>query len=122
LFQKLSQSNGLTALRAAGIGLAEIATPILLTSCLFAVFTFYFLLDLSAVSHRKAKELEFKMRAMNPIALMHNSKMLEEKGVSVEMNGSLQNDGKATDFIMAVSNKENGRCALFIAKEMKVDD
>jgi lipopolysaccharide export system permease protein len=122
LFQKLSQSNGLTALRAAGIGLTEIATPILLTSCLFAIFTFYFVLDMSAISHRKAKELEFKLRSMNPIALMHNSKMLEQKGISIEMTGSLQNDGKASDFIMAVSSKENGRTALFIAKEMNVED
>ncbi|MDB6082097.1 MAG: hypothetical protein JWO53_1369 [Chlamydiia bacterium] len=107
-------------MRAAGISLFEIVAPLLLSSTVIALITFQLVLDLSADAHLKAKELEFHLRSMNPLALMHNSKMLEQGGISVEMNGSLQRDGKTKDFIMAIHRQEKDRMALFIAKEMYI--
>ncbi len=121
LFQKLSQNSALTSLRAAGISLLEIITPLILFSITLALITFYLVLDISAISHKRAKELEFQLRSMNPLALMHNSKAMEEKGFNVDMKGSLQRDGKATDFIMAMRNGESDKIALFLAKNMKVE-
>jgi lipopolysaccharide export system permease protein len=122
LFQNLSQSHSLTSLRASGISLFEIILPLLLFSVFLSFFTFYAVLNISAVSHRKAKELEFQMRSLNPLALMHNTKLLEEKGLNVDMKGSLARDGKAYDFVMAIRNGDNNKPALFIAKKMKVYD
>lgn len=122
LFQKLSQNSVLTALRASGISLLGVAAPVIIASSLFAVITFSFLLDMSAYAHGAAKELEFQLKSMNPIAFIHNSKLLQEGGISCEMKGSLMNDGHASDVVMALSSQDNSRCALFVAKEMKVED
>ncbi len=121
LFQKLSQTSALTSLRAAGISLLEIIAPLILFSITLALITFYLVLDVSANSHKHAKELEFQLRSMNPLALMHNSRAMEEKGFNVDMKGSLQRDGKATDFIMAIRNNDSEKIALFLAKKMRVE-
>jgi len=121
LFQKLSETRALTAIRATGMSLFELMAPLLLISSLVAIFTFYVILDMSASAHFAGKNLEFHLRSMNPLALMHNAKMLDEGGMSVEMNGSLQRDRLASNCIMAIRGKENGRTALFIAKELRVE-
>jgi lipopolysaccharide export system permease protein len=121
LFQKLSSSNVLTQMRAAGLSLTEIITPLLLISMLLATFTFRTLLDISARSHFKAKELEQKLRQLNPLSLLHNPKALEEGGMSIEMKGSLQRDGKSQDFIMALNDKEKEKVTLFIAQALEVE-
>ena len=122
LFQKLSQNQALTSLRAAGISLFELVAPLILFSIFLALITFHFLLDVSATSHREAKQLEFRLRSMNPLALMHNSKLMEEKGFNVDMKGSLQREGEASDFILAMRSGENNKATLFIAKNMKVHE
>jgi lipopolysaccharide export system permease protein len=122
LFQKLSQNKALTAMRASGLGLFEIITPLLVASTIIALLTFRFVLDVSATARHRAKELEFRLRSTNPLALVHNKKMLEAGGVSVEMKGSLQRDGRTTDFIMAVKNHDNSHPYLFLAKEMWVEN
>jgi len=121
LFQKLSHNKALTAMRASGLSLFEIITPLLVTSTIIALLTFRFVLDASASSRHAAKELEFRLRNTNPLSLIHNKKMLEASGVSIEMKGSLQRDGKTEDFIMAVKNRDSSHPYLFLAKEMWVE-
>jgi len=129
LFQKLSQSQTLTACRASGMSLFSLITPLLFLSSLIALFTFQILLNMASAAHFRAKRMEHRLLSMNPLSLMSNSKMLAGAGVSIEMDGSLQRDGKTKDFIMAIRSKDHGvagtsggKSALFIAKEMHVED
>jgi|GEM_PF-324400 len=121
LFNKLSQNNSLSALRASGMSLMELVMPILLLCSLLGLANFRLLLDVSAHSHLAAKRLEFQLRSINPLSLLQNPKMLQESGISVEMKGALQHEGKTQELIMAARNKDNGRSAIFIAKELYVD-
>ncbi len=122
LFQRLAQNNTITAMRASGLSFLQLATPVILASCLIASVTFSYILDLSAKAHEAASSLEKELGSSNPIALLHNSKMLEEKGMSLEMKGVLQKNSPASNFIMALRNGENGRIALLIAKKMHLLD
>ncbi|HXF29278.1 MAG TPA: LptF/LptG family permease, partial [Chlamydiales bacterium] len=122
LFQKISQTQTLTAIRATGVSLWELICPLLLISSLLALFTFQVILNVSAAAHFQSKKLEWRLRSMNPLSLMHNPKLLAEVGASIEMKGSLQRDGKTEDFIMAIRGSNEGRSALFIAKQMQVKD
>lgn len=118
LFQRLSQSNELTAIRAAGIGLYELLGPIIIFSSFIAAFFFSFLFDLSAEAHLAAKQLEFSIKSQYPIALLQNSRLLQQSGMSLDMKGSLKTDGYANDLILATNSQESGRSILIVAKEV----
>lgn len=118
LFQKLSSNNELTALRASGISLFEIIIPLLLVSCLLAFFSFYVIIDCSVRAHLAAKKLEFTLREMNPLAVLQNSRLLQNQGISLDMKGSLISDKQASDLILAMKRNDEHSCTLILAKNI----
>lgn len=122
LFQRLSANNELTAARASGIGLFELLAPLMLFSILVAVASFELFFDLSARAHLEAKKLEYSVREMQPLAILQNSRMLDSRGVKLDMKGSLVSDKHATDFIIAMSAGESGKTTLILAKKVASDN
>ena len=122
LFQRLSQNNALAAARASGMSVFGLVTPLLLCSFLFSLIVFRCVLDVGASSHRAGKQLEFELRKLHPLAIINNTKLLEQSGISIDMQGSLEHDRQASQFILAARYGEQGQLALIIAKKMKVKD
>ena len=118
LFQKLSTNNELTALRASGISLFEIIVPLILVSSLLAFFSFYVIIDTSVKSHLAAKKLEFNLRQTHPLAVLQNSRLLQQQGISLDMKGSLISDKQASDMILAMKRNDERNCTLILAKNI----
>jgi len=121
LMQKISQNRGLAALRASGMSLRDIMQPLFLISLLLATSTFSMLYNFSAKSHFAAKKLAYDQSSLNPLHILHNAKLLEAKGMSIEMDGSLHRDGETKNLLMAIANKNSKKASLFIAKKLYVD-
>lgn len=118
LFQRLSSNNELTAARASGISLFELYAPLLLVSLAISFLSFQMIFDLSVRSHLAAKQLEYSVREMNPLAILQNSRLLDARGIKVDMKGSLISDKRASDLILAMKAGENGHATIVLAKEL----
>ncbi len=121
LFQRLSANNELTAARASGISLFELLAPLMLFSILVAVASFELFFDLSARAHLEAKKLEYTVREMQPLAILQNSRMLDSRGVKLDMKGSLVADKEASDFIIAMGAGDGGKTTLILSKKVASD-
>ncbi len=122
LFQRLSANSELTAARASGISLFELIAPLMLFSVLIAVLSFQLFFDLSADAHLKAKQLEYSIRQMQPLAILQNTRMLDNRGIKLDMKGSLVSDKYATDFIVAMSGGQKGNTKLILVKKVASDN
>ncbi len=118
LFQRLSANSELTAARASGISLFELLAPLMLFSILIAVASFEIFFDLSAKAHLEAKKIEFNVREMQPLAVLQNTRMLENRGIKLDMKGSLVTDKYATDLIIALNAGEENKTTLILAKKV----
>ncbi|MBS0636718.1 MAG: LptF/LptG family permease [Verrucomicrobia bacterium] len=117
LFQRLSANSELTAARASGIGLFELLAPLMLFSVLIAVMSFELFFDLSARAHLEAKKLEYSVRETQPLAILQNTRMLESRGVKLDMKGSIVSDKHATDLVVAM-NTGADRTTIILAKKL----
>lgn len=121
LFQKLSHSHELTALRASGFSLTMICFPILIAGVLFTLLNFYITSELSTESRLLSRKMIHEITSVNPIVLLQNAKIAKLKGAYIQME-TLQSGEVAKDIIIAVNNHASGRLNLFVAKDMEVKD
>lgn len=122
LFGRLSANSELTAARASGIGLFELLAPLMIFSILIATLSFQLFFDLSAQAHLGAKQLEYSVREMQPLSMLQNSRLLESRGVKLDMKGSLVADKHATDLIIAMNAGESGKTTIVLVKKVASDN
>ncbi|MCE5294905.1 MAG: LptF/LptG family permease [Chlamydiales bacterium] len=118
LFQRLSANSELTAVRASGISIIELVAPFILFSLLIATLSFELFFDLSARAHLEAKQLEYSVREMQPLSMLQNSSLLENRGIKLDMKGSLVSDKYASDFMVAMAAGEGGKTTLILIKKV----
>lgn len=121
LFQGLSKTHELTALRSCGIGVREILFPILMAAFLLSAANFYVVSEVATQSHLTANILKSKLRAINPLLLLHNKHLMRLKGVYFKAMGPSRVGEFANDVILGIPNKKSGRISVIIAKQMITD-
>lgn len=119
LFQRLSSTHELSALRASGMALKDILAPILIASTGLAILNFYVVSELSTDSHLATGMLKTELRSINPLLLLHNKHLMSVKGFYFDTLGHSQMGESASDIVLAMPNKSNGRLNLLIAKNLK---
>lgn len=122
LFQRLSSSHELTAMRACGLALKQITGPILLAGAYLSVINFYTVSELSTQSHLKTKQLIHEIKTVNPLLLLHNERLLKTKGAYAAVQGPIHGGDSAEDVIMAISNTKNKRINLALSKKVLIKD
>lgn len=118
LIQRLSKSHELTALRASGFSIKAILTPILLTAALLSILNFWIISELATNSHLQTNLLKSELRAVNPLLLLRNKRLMQVKGFYFDSLGPSRIGEFATDVILALPNKQQKRLNLFIAKRI----
>ncbi|MDF2549159.1 MAG: hypothetical protein K0S07_226 [Chlamydiales bacterium] len=113
LFQRLSHSQELTAMRALGFSLFEIASSIFKASVLIAICSFYIASEIATTSHLMARQMEQSIKTINPILLLQNQNFLKYRGIYSEVQGSVQGGESATDVLFALKNETADRITLF---------
>lgn len=118
LIQRLSRSHELTALRASGMGLMGVLAPILFASIFLSLANFYIVSELSTHSHLSTNMLKNELRSINPLLLLHNKHLMKLKGIFFNTLGASKIGESASDVVIAMPNKNNGRINVMFAKNL----
>lgn len=121
LVQNLSRTHELTALRACGMSLREILTPILIASAFISVGSFYVVSEIATHSHLLSSLMKYEFRAINPLILLHSKHLVSAKGAYFETLGPSQLRESASDVVIAIPNRSAGRLNLLIAKQLEAN-
>lgn len=111
LFQGLSDTHELTAMRSAGLALRDITAPILAAALLITLVNFYIISELATRSHLNSRQMEETLKSMNPLLLLQKRQLLKLKGVYAEVESSSQSES-AADLIVVTKNKKTNRLNL----------
>lgn len=120
LFQKLSHTHELTALRSAGLGLKPILFPLLLAGGCLSLLNFSIVSDLAPRCRSLSKELIYKVTAINPLFLFQKETLVRMKDAYIDMK-TLRAGKSAEDVVFVVNNASNNRLGLMVAKELFLD-
>jgi lipopolysaccharide export system permease protein len=120
LFQKLSHSHELTALRAAGLGLKKIIFPLILASVLISLVNITIVCEVAPLCRGLTKKLIYETTADNPLLLLQKNTMVKLKDMHVSMK-KLDAGKSAKDMVAIINNRSQGRLGVMIAKELYLD-
>lgn len=121
LFQRLSHTRELTALRAGGFSLSQILAPILLAGAFLSLGTFYISSELATSSHLATRRMVYELTSVNPLILLQSAKIAKLKGSYFQMD-PIQNGKSAKNLLIAVKNRSNNRLNLCLAKKIKMKE
>lgn len=119
VFQYLSHSQELTALRASGLSLRKILSPLLLTSLVLSFANFYNTSELTARSKVNLRQILHQYSSVNPLLLLQSAKIASLKSAFVQMK-PIKNGRTAEDLLIAFKTDAQERLNLIIAKEVEV--
>ena len=119
LFQRLSRSYELVALRASGLSFRSLIGPILITAFFLGCFNFSCCADIFPYCSRESKALLYRETSANPLLLMQRQNLVKIKHAYLNMN--VLRDGKeAGDFTLIAHNKSNQRLNLISARRLEI--
>lgn len=121
LVKKLSDAHELTALRAAGFSLKDILLPILLTATLFSLFNFYVVSELATQSHLSTTLMKNELRAINPLLLLSNNRLMRMRGLHYEALGPTQLGESAQNIFLAIPTSDD-KITLLTAKKLQLQE
>lgn len=120
LFQRLSRTFELTALRASGLSLRSILAPLLFTSILISLLNFSITAEISPFCRRESKTLLYRETSENPLLLLQRQQLVKIKHAYLNMK--VKDEGKiAKDMILIAHNESNQRLSLFSARQLRIE-
>jgi len=119
LFQRLSRTSELTALRASGLSLSSIITPLLLNSALLSMVNFSICAEIAPFCRREAKMLIFQETSENPLVLLQRQKLVKLKHAYLDMK--VKDDVTTKDLLLIAYHGNNRRLGLISAQKLKMD-
>jgi lipopolysaccharide export system permease protein len=119
LFQRLSSSHELTALRASGLGLKPIVQPLILASLLLCFVNLTVVCEVTPVCRTLSKRLVYETTAVNPLILLQKDGMVKLKDLYINVK-KFQAGKSARDVVAVINNHTHGKLSLMIAKELSL--
>jgi lipopolysaccharide export system permease protein len=120
LFQKMSQSNELNALRASCLNFKKIFMPLCMMAAFLALGNFLVCAELAPFCRRASKTLFYQETSENPLLLLQRQKLVKLK--RTYLNFDVVKEGKrAHNFILIAPNKSHERLGLVSAKRLTVN-
>lgn len=120
LMQKLSGDQELTAIRASGFSLKEVAFPLLLTAFMISIVNFICVSELATMSHHESNVLKNELRSINPLLLLHNKHLMRTKGIYYETLGSSKLGQSASDILIGVPDQSDQSIRMVLAKKLEI--
>lgn len=120
LYQRLSHTHELTALRSAGFSLYSLIFPVLLVSALLSIVNFSIASEITPLCRTLSRELIYQVTAKNPLFLLQKETLVRLKNTYIDMK-ALKSGKKAEDVIFVVNNASSKRLGLMVAQELFLD-
>jgi len=118
LFQKLSFSCELTALRAAGLGLKTLVSPMIMTGLFLGLLNFTFSSEISTRCKGLSKQMVYQATAVNPLFLLQKDTLVKFKNAYIDMK-ALRAGKYAEDVLVIMKNRD--RLGVMLAKEFALE-
>jgi lipopolysaccharide export system permease protein len=119
LFQRLSRSCELVALRASGLSIRLLLTPLLFAALILSFCNFSFCADISPFCWRESKALLYRETSANPLLLMQRQNLVKIKNAYLKME--VKAEGKeAGDFILIAHNASSSRLNFISARSLVI--
>ena len=119
LFQRLSRSHELTALRASGMSFFSLLAPVLLASLFLSLMNFAICADLAPYCRRETKTLLYRKSGANPLVLLQRQQLLKIKNTYLDLQ--MQEEGRcAQDFLCIAYSENNERLNLIAIKKLSL--
>ena len=121
LFQRLSRSQELTALRASGISLTTILLPLCFVSLFFSLLNFSICSELAPFCRRETKTLLYRETSANPLLLLQRQQLIRIRDAYVKLQ--VEEEGKrASHFMLIAANESTQRLGLVTAEQLIVEN
>lgn len=120
LFQKMSHSQELTALRAAGISLKTLLYPLFLAGLFLSLVNFTIVAEIGPRCRFLAKELSYQMTSNNPFYIFDKITDGKMTNAYVEIR-TMRGGKKAKDVLLILNNRQHQRLGLMTAKELSIE-
>jgi lipopolysaccharide export system permease protein len=117
LFQRLSHTHELTALRTSGFSLQAIATPLVFAGLVLTLVNFTLASEVAPRCRAMTKELIFEMATTNPLFLLQKESLIKLKNAYYDI-GVLKGNKYAEDVLIAIKSSSSGKLTLMSAKEL----
>ena len=121
LFQKLSNTHELTALRVCGMGLKAIATPLVLAGVILSFGNFVISSEVAPYCRGLSRQMIYELVAANPLVIMQKNTVIKISGAYVDMK-SYKEGQLANEVILITKNTSSGRLGLMLAKQLSLKD
>ncbi len=121
LFQRLSHTHELTAFRACGLGLSQIAAPLLFAGFFLTLVNFTIASELAPRCRGMSKALICKAASDNPLFLLQRESLVKLKNAYFDMR-VLKSGKYAEDVLLVLKNSSSDRLAVVSAKELNLND
>lgn len=121
LYQRLSYTHEITALRAAGMPFTHILMPVLLAGAFLSLLDLYVLSEVATESHRATRRMEHEIKTLSPMVLLQHKQLLRHKGAHLDVLGEHHND-RATDVFVALPSRSQERTQLLVVKELAMKE
>ncbi len=119
LFQKLSHTHELTALRTSGLGLLPIAQPLLLAGVLMSLLNLTITSEVTPYAKRLSKQLMYQITSENPLVLLQKDTLIKLKNSYIDLK-TLDPGKSAEDVIFIAKQSSSQRLGIMTAKELLV--
>jgi lipopolysaccharide export system permease protein len=119
LFQNLSHTHQLTALRSSGISLLGIMAPIILAGLLLSCINFYITSEIATESHLATRKMAYEFTSINPLLILQKAQGAKLKGAYVQME-PLRSGEAAEKLVLAWQRHTRERLLLLLAKKIEV--
>lgn len=120
VFQGLSRSHELTAMRASGLGLTPLALPLILSAVLLSIFNFTVASEIGPKCRAHSKSLAYQMTASNPLCVLSKDSLIKLKDTYVDLH-SLKSGRYAKDLLLVQRNLSHERLGIVLAKELSLE-
>ncbi|MCI0381541.1 MAG: LptF/LptG family permease [Chlamydiae bacterium] len=121
LFQNLSQSNELTAIRMTGLSFFPILFPVIFSAILLTIINFTLVSEFAPRCQSLSKGLIYKMVAENPLSLLQRDRLVKLKKLFIDMK-VLKLGKYAKDVIFITKSVSNQRLGAILLKELSLDE
>lgn len=119
---RLSDSQELTALRSSGFSLFNVLLPILNAAALLTALNFFIVSEIATTSHLQTKLLQRELGLLNPLSLIHHTKVREHPDLFISAKDRSSLREKIDDFLLAYWDHSSRKIHLFTAESMRVHD
>lgn len=119
LFQKMSRTHELTAMRASGLSLKNILGPVLCFAGLLSIINFYICSELTTRSKLRTMELIYNDTSVNPLLLLHRQKLIKLESSFFDMKDA-QKNREATDVVFIINYRNHDKLGFFCADRIAI--